>query len=53
MATWRTQQFGSIRVRRVDYSVGYVADHWCQKGHILLVVEGELETVLADGRTSR
>ena len=28
----------------------YVADHWCQKGHVLLVLEGELETVLADGR---
>jgi quercetin dioxygenase-like cupin family protein len=34
----------------VEYSPGYVADHWCQKGHVLLVLEGELETTLADGR---
>ena len=50
-ASWRTRQFGSIRVRMVDYSAGYVADHWCVKGHILLCIEGELRTELADGRT--
>lgn len=49
-AYWRTQQFGEIRVRMVEYSPGYVADHWCSKGHILLVLEGELVTELADGR---
>jgi hypothetical protein len=49
-ATWRTQQFGDIRVRMVEYSPGYLADHWCQKGHVLLVLTGELETELADGR---
>jgi quercetin dioxygenase-like cupin family protein len=49
-ATWRTRQFGSIRVRRVDYTPGYVADHWCQKGHILFVLEGQLDTELEDGR---
>ena len=49
-ATWRTRHFGAIRVRMVEYSPGYVADHWCEKGHILLVLEGELETELADGR---
>lgn len=49
-ALWRTQQFGAIRVRMVEYSAGYVADHWCEKGHILLCLEGELETELADGR---
>ena len=32
-------------------SPGYLADHWCQKGHVLLVLEGELHTELADGRT--
>ena len=51
VAVWRTQQFGPIRVRMVDYSAGYVADHWCSKGHILLCLEGELRTELADGRT--
>ncbi|MEZ5843464.1 MAG: DHCW motif cupin fold protein [Hyphomicrobiaceae bacterium] len=50
-ATWRTRQFGDIRVRLVDYSPGYLADHWCEKGHILLCLEGELSTELADGRT--
>jgi quercetin dioxygenase-like cupin family protein len=35
----------------VDYSPGYLADHWCSKGHILLLLEGQLETELEDGRT--
>jgi hypothetical protein len=50
VAHWRTRQFDDIRVRMVDYSPGYLADHWCSKGHILLVLDGELETELADGR---
>ena len=50
MAFWRTQQFGNIRVRMVEYSAGYLANHWCEKGHILLCIEGELHTELADGR---
>ena len=49
-ATWRTRQFGAVRVRMVDYTPGYLADHWCVKGHILLCLEGELKTELADGR---
>ncbi|MCX6561357.1 MAG: DHCW motif cupin fold protein, partial [Candidatus Aminicenantes bacterium] len=49
-ALWRTRQFDDIRVRMVEYSPGYVADHWCSKGHILLVLEGELTTRLEDGR---
>lgn len=51
MAYWRTRQFGVIRVRRVEYTPGYLADHWCVKGHILLCLEGELHTELQDGRT--
>ena len=51
LAIWRTQQFDMIRVRMVEYSPGYRADHWCRKGHILLCMEGELHTELADGRT--
>lgn len=50
VARWRTRQFGAIRVRMVDYSPGYRADHWCSKGHVLLCLSGELETELADGR---
>ena len=47
----RTRQFGPIRVRMVEYTPGYLADHWCVKGHILLCIEGELHTELEDGRT--
>ena len=50
-AYWRTRQFGHLRVRMVEYSPGYRADHWCEKGHILLCLEGELHTELKDGRT--
>lgn len=50
MARWRTRQLGAIRVRMVEYSPGYLADHWCSKGHVLLCLEGELHTELADGR---
>ena len=42
-------QFGEIRVRMVEYSAGYLADHWCSKGHVLLCLEGELETELKTG----
>ena len=50
-AIWRTRVFGGIRVRMVEYTPGYVADHWCSKGHILLCLAGELRTELPDGRT--
>lgn len=49
-AHWRTRTFGDVRVRMLEYSAGYAADHWCSKGHFLLCLEGELETELADGR---
>jgi uncharacterized cupin superfamily protein len=51
MAYWRTLEIGNIRVRMVEYSPGYFADHWCSRGHVLLVLEGELVTELQDGRT--
>ena len=50
VARWRTREFGAVRVRMLEYSAGYVADHWCSKGHFLLCLEGELDTELADGR---
>ena len=50
-AVWRTRQFGDIRVRMVECTPGYAADHWCVKGHILYCLEGELRTELTDGRT--
>lgn len=49
-AYWRTRNFGDVRVRMVEYTPGYLADHWCVKGHILLCIEGELHTELQDGR---
>ncbi len=48
-ALWRTVEQGNIRVRMVEYSPGYEADHWCPRGHVLLVLEGELVTDLEDG----
>ena len=50
-ALWRTQQFDAIRVRMVEYSENYLADHWCSKGHILLCLEGELHTELDNGHS--
>jgi hypothetical protein len=50
LALWRTRTFGDVRVRMVEYTPGYKADHWCVKGHILLCIDGELHTELKDGR---
>lgn len=41
-ATWRTQKLGDIRVRVVEYSPGYIANHWCAKGHVVYVLSGEI-----------
>ena len=49
VATWRTVEQGNVRIRMVEYSAGYVADHWCAKGHVILVLEGELVTELQNG----
>jgi len=53
MAEWRTKEFGDLRIRMVDYSDNYKADHWCEKGHIVFCVEGEVLTELSDGRSFR
>ena len=49
-AFWRTLNIGDLRVRMVEYTPGYLADHWCDRGHVLYVLEGELITELRDGR---
>jgi hypothetical protein len=49
MAYWKTRAFGNLRIRLVRYSPGYKADHWCEKGHIVFCLEGELGTELKDG----
>jgi hypothetical protein len=50
-ATWQTVNAGDLRVRIVEYTPGYLADHWCDRGHVLLVLDGELDSELQDGRT--
>jgi hypothetical protein len=49
-ATWRCFTIGNLRVRVVEYSADYLANHWCDRGHVLYVLEGELDTELRDGR---
>lgn len=49
-AIWRTREVGGMRLRQVEYTPGYLADHWCERGHVVLVLEGELVTELKDGR---
>jgi quercetin dioxygenase-like cupin family protein len=51
VATWQTVDVGNVRVRLVRYSPGYLADHWCERGHVIHVLEGALTTDLRDGRT--
>jgi quercetin dioxygenase-like cupin family protein len=52
-AIWRTIEIGNIRIRKVEYTPGYIANHWCDRGHVLLVLEGEITTDLRDGRQFR
>lgn len=51
-AYWRTFEQGNLRVRIVEYSENYLADHWCSRGHVVYVLEGELITELKDGRVT-
>jgi hypothetical protein len=48
-AYWQTIQFEGLRIRIVEYSKGYIADHWCQKGHIVHCLEGDFVSELKDG----
>ena len=50
-AFWQTIQFNGLRIRIVEYSKGYIADHWCKKGHIVHCLEGEFTSELQDGQT--
>lgn len=50
IAYWQTLQFENLRIRLVEYSANYFADHWCQKGHIVHCLEGEFESELEDGQ---
>jgi quercetin dioxygenase-like cupin family protein len=50
IAYWQTLQLSSLRIRKVTYSENYIADHWCQKGHIVHCLEGEFISELEDGQ---
>ncbi|WP_419175377.1 DHCW motif cupin fold protein [Desulfosediminicola sp.] len=52
VAYWQTLQFDGLRIRIVEYSAGYVADHWCQKGHIVHCLEGEVTNEQEEGISS-
>jgi len=51
-ATMRIQQLGDLRIRMIEYSANYLADHWCELGHLVFVLEGELINELRDGATT-
>ena len=50
MAYWQTLNLDGLRVRMVEYTEGYLADHWCEKGHIVHCLEGEFVSEMADGQ---
>lgn len=52
VAYWQTVQFDGLRIRIVEYSAGYVADHWCEKGHIVHCLEGSVVSEQKDGTHS-
>lgn len=49
VAYWQTLQFGELRIRMVEYSENYLADHWCEKGHIVYCIDGEMVSELSTG----
>lgn len=49
IATWQTIAFAGLRIRKVEYSAGYLADHWCEKGHIVHCLSGEFTSELSNG----
>lgn len=50
ISLWKTTQLDGLRIRLVEYLPGYLADHWCQKGHIVHCLEGEFESQLENGQ---
>ena len=52
-AFWQTMQYDGLRVRIVEYTKGYLADHWCKKGHIVHCLEGEFTSELQSGENFR
>jgi len=52
VAYWQTVEFPGLRVRIVEYSSGYIADHWCKKGHFVYCIEGNVVNELKEGTES-
>lgn len=50
-AYWQTLLLDGLRIRIVEYSAGYLADHWCEKGHIVHCLEGEFTSELKNGKS--
>jgi len=50
-AYWQTLQFGDLRIRMVEYSENYLANHWCEKGHIVYCIDGEMVSELSTGES--
>ena len=50
-AYWKTQSFDGLRIRKVTYSAGYLADHWCKKGHVVHCLEGSFVSELDNGES--
>lgn len=48
-AFWQTVELPGLRIRIVEYSPGYLADHWCRKGHIVHCLEGDFISELSTG----
>jgi hypothetical protein len=46
---WQVLEFSGLRIRMIEYSPGYLADHWCSKGHIVHCIEGEFTSELDNG----
>ena len=51
-AFWKTLQLDELRIRVVEYTQGYLADHWCKKGHIVHCLEGEVISEMESGETT-
>jgi hypothetical protein len=47
---WQTVEFPRLRLRIVEYSPGYLADHWCEKGHFIYCLDGTFINELKDGK---
>ncbi len=49
-AEQRLVELGNLRLRQVVYAAGYRADHWCERGHVLYVLSGQMIVELKNGR---